>query len=155
MRAYMYNDQATSEAHEKVPNEPVDLEALARLGVLYWACDGPDGREKMEQIARDRAYKNRDEVVISPDRLPNYEETLKIFFTEHIHEDEEIRFMLDGSGYFDVRDQNDRWIRLQVTAGDLIVLPAGIYHRFTLDNSNYIQVIRLFRDLPKWEAINR
>ena len=90
----------------------------------------------MNRIASERNYKNRDEIEISPTTLPGYEEKVKGFFREHLHEDEEIRYILGGGGYFDVRDVEDDWVRIRLEKGDLMIMPAGIYHRFTTDEQN-------------------
>ncbi|KAI9199435.1 1,2-dihydroxy-3-keto-5-methylthiopentene dioxygenase [Polychytrium aggregatum] len=154
VNAWFFNptDEDKRELHQFVPNQPVSLEELAKLGVEYYLFDD---QESVDAFALQRQYKNRDLITIHKDKLPNYEEKLENFFTEHLHDDEEIRYIKEGTGYFDVRDHADRWIRIQVEPKDLLIIPVGIYHRFTLDTNNYIVALRLFHDEPKWTPYNR
>ncbi|KAF6233947.1 hypothetical protein HO173_007777 [Letharia columbiana] len=131
---------------------------LSSLGVLHYAFppSSPSSAAQVEDLAKARAYANRDEITVSPSAMGSvYEDKIKMFYDEHLHEDEEIRYILKGTGYFDVRDAEDRWVRIRAEPGDLLILPAGIYHRFTVDEENYINAMRLFQTQPKWAALNR
>ncbi|CAN6648060.1 acireductone dioxygenase [Trichomonascus vanleenenianus] len=155
MKFYYYDDKPGDPREAHNSGVSVSEDVLAKLGVVAFPNIGLD---RVNQIAKDRGYINRDEINITPEGLggqENYEAKLKIFFTEHLHEDEEIRYILDGEGYFDVRTLEDRWIRCQLDKNDLIILPAGIYHRFTLTSSDYIKAMRLFQNEPKWIPHNR
>ncbi|KAJ2385971.1 1,2-dihydroxy-3-keto-5-methylthiopentene dioxygenase [Coemansia sp. RSA 2603] len=157
MRAYFYDNSSVDQREAHDSGVPVSVEELSALGVIYRRLEGTPSEclSQIDNLCLERSYKNRDEITISPELLPNYEEKIKMFFSEHIHEDEEIRFIVDGSGYFDVRDREDRWVRIAVEKNDLLIVPAGIYHRFTLDTGNYIKAMRLFKEDPKWTPINR
>jgi len=142
------------ECHRQ-PKVFVSLDKLASIGVLYFKIPLSDKENGLSKISAERKYAHRDEVVVGRDKLPNYDEKLKAFFEEHLHKDEEVRYVLEGDGYFDVRDEENCWIRIHVEQGDLIVIPAGIYHRFTLTTTDFIHVIRLFKEEPSWTPFNR
>lgn len=160
MVAFFYHDgldTAENFTDEHDSGIAVPPEKLALLGVVYHYIDNVP---ELDALAKERNYKNRDQVVLNLDSFGGdqeaYDAKMRQFYKEHYHEDEEIRYIVDGEGYFDVRDAGDRWIRAKLTKNDMLILPAGIYHRFTLlSRLKNVTAMRLFKDEPKWEAINR
>ncbi len=130
---------------------PPSSDDLARVGVLceHIPPEADDLDAHLDRLAADRGYRTRDEVALSPD-TPGLDEMLGKFAREHLHEDDEVRYVLEGAGIFDIRSHDDRWIRLHVEVGDLVVLPAGIYHRFFLTDEKCIRCVRLFKDEAGW-----
>jgi 1,2-dihydroxy-3-keto-5-methylthiopentene dioxygenase len=122
---------------------------VAAVVILAWRRShhvrGPFDMAHLRRLPITTSLIVQEIISISKDTLPGYEEKIKTFYQEHIHTDEEIRYILDGAGFFDVRDFEDRWIRIHCKRGDLIILPEGIYHRFTLDEGNYTKV-----SMMKW-----
>ena len=85
---------------------------LERVGVLYSHQPALEG---VNALAAACGYRNRDEITVSPEKMGDvYEDKVRSFFHEHLHEDEEIRYIRDGHGYFDVRSQGDEWIRIHL-----------------------------------------
>ncbi|KAF9239481.1 1,2-dihydroxy-3-keto-5-methylthiopentene dioxygenase [Melanogaster broomeanus] len=154
MRIYYHDDLPGDQRLPHDSGKPVDDSTLKAIGVFHWhipvtaegACD------KVHAMARERGSNNRDIVTITKEGLGDlYEATLKVFYEEHMHEDEEVRYILEGSGYFDVREHtSDSWIRMELAPGDVIVAAPGIYHRFILDEKNMIKAMRFFT--ARWTA---
>lgn len=156
--------------NKKEPNVPVTVEELKDIGISFWKLDAAaytypkisvpwDPKDaldpKLIKIRDDRGYSYADIITVHPDTLPDYEKKVKAFFEEHIHDAEEIRYIVGGSGFFDVRNKKDEWVRIHIKAGDLMTLPEGIYHRFTVDEADMIHAMRLFIGVPVWTPINR
>ncbi|GMM30850.1 acireductone dioxygenase (Ni2+-requiring) [Martiniozyma asiatica (nom. inval.)] len=147
---YYFKNDGSGPTGENNSGIEVSVDELAKLGVIYGHMD----LDEVDKVAVKRNYKNRDTVSISTE-TPNLDSLLSKFFEEHMHEDEEIRYVTNGEGYFDVRDNDNRWIRCRVGPKDLLILPANIWHRFTLTSTKSIKAVRLFQDEPKWVAIPR
>lgn len=145
MRAYNMENQ-----------QQISVEALREEGIFYRKLPTTERAyaAPLAAIREERGYVQMDEIHLSP-QTPGIEALCDKFFAEHHHEDEEIRFVLAGSGIFDLRDRKDRWMRIHVGPGDLLVVPAGRHHRFTLDEARTITCKRLFRDTSGWAAIPR
>ena len=138
------------------PDGAISSEDLASQGVLTWSVSSnEDERAAMvETIKREHHYVDQDVVELSTE-TPNLDAICAKFDQEHYHTEDEVRFVLEGDGIFDVRDEGDQWIRIEVTNGDIIVIPAHRYHRFYLTDQRRIRCMRLFANHDGWAPLYR
>lgn len=138
------------------PEQAIGADYLAQHGIFYQQLpvDESQYAEPLQKLRDQRGYVQMDEVRLN-DQTPNLPALLTKFFGEHRHTDEEIRFVTAGAGIFDLRDAQDRWMRVHVAPGDLIIVPPNLYHRFALDEQQAIVCKRLFQNTLGWEAVPR
>jgi len=81
---------------------------------------------------------------------PGLEAMLEKFSKEHTHTEDEVRFILQGSGVFHINPGDRPVFGIEVHAGDLISVPLGTRHWFDLCGDRRIRAIRLFQDTSGW-----
>jgi 1,2-dihydroxy-3-keto-5-methylthiopentene dioxygenase len=151
-----------------------DAEAIASLlqehGVIYEQWDisrlasqprreGESDQEhilrvfapEVQAVSEARGYRSADVISLRPD-TPNLDALLQKFDREHIHTEDEVRFVVNGRGIFTIRGADERLYDVEVLPGDLLVVPESTKHWFALCEDRQIQCIRLFTDTAGWVA---
>jgi len=136
---------------------------LARFGIDYerWtpdhaiAADAPAdailaayGRE-IDALKTRGGYVTADVIDVKPE-TPNLDVMLAKFSREHWHDEDEVRFIIEGRGLFHVHPADGPVFAIEVEAGDLIRVPRGTHHWFDLCHDRRIRAIRLFQDTAGW-----
>jgi 1,2-dihydroxy-3-keto-5-methylthiopentene dioxygenase len=136
---------------------PLTVADLAAVGVIaeHLAVGGDPSvaaaQPRLDALMAARGYVTQDVVELHPDTA-GLDALLDKFAGEHLHTDDEVRYVLAGEGVFDLRSADDRWMRVVVEPGDLIVVPADLHHRFYLTDARTIRCVRLFKDASGWVA---
>ena len=104
---------------------------------------------EIERLKAQGGYVTADIIDISPE-TPNLEAMLNKFNSEHWHDEDEVRFIIEGRGLFHICPRQGPVVAITVEAGDLIRVPRGTRHWFDLCRERRIRAIRLFQDPSGW-----
>ena len=122
--------------HDVAPDAPADaiLSAYAR---------------EIDTLKARGGYVTADVIDVKPE-TPNLDVMLAKFSREHWHDEDEVRFIVEGRGLFHVHPRVGPVFAIEVEAGDLIRVPRGTHHWFDLCSDRRIRAIRLFQDVSGW-----
>lgn len=104
---------------------------------------------KVDELKTRGGYVVADVIDVKPE-TPNLDAMLKRFSSEHWHDEDEVRLIVEGRGLFHIHPKGAPVFALEVEAGDLIRVPRGTHHWFDLCGERRIRAIRLFQDPSGW-----
>jgi 1,2-dihydroxy-3-keto-5-methylthiopentene dioxygenase len=105
--------------------------------------------EEVEKLKARGGYVTADVIDVNS-QTPGLDAMLAKFNREHWHDEDEVRFIVQGRGLFHVRPREGSVIAIEVEAGDLIRVPRGTWHWFNLCSDQRIRAIRLFQTTAGW-----
>jgi len=104
---------------------------------------------EIERLKTDGGYVTADVIDVMP-TTPGLDAMLNRFNSEHWHDEDEVRFIIEGRGLFHIHPREGNVIAITVEAGDLLRVPRGTWHWFDLCQERRIRAIRLFQDTSGW-----
>ena len=105
---------------------------------------------EIERLKRERGYTAADVVSIKPNN-PNWPALRQKFADEHTHDEDEVRYFVEGSGAFYLH-VGDRVLQVVGVAGDLLSVPHGTRHWFDGGDAGDFTCIRVFTSQEGWVA---
>ena len=128
--------------YEQWPSESGQPDATAAAILEMYAG-------KIDALKARGGYVTADVIDVKPD-TPGLDGMLARFNSEHWHDDDEVRFIVEGRGLFHIHPPQGPVFAIEVEAGDLIRVPRGTHHWFDLCADRRIRAIRLFQDPSGW-----
>lgn len=105
--------------------------------------------DQIDQLKARGGYVTADVIDVNPE-TPNLDAMLAKFSVEHWHDEDEVRYIVEGRGLFHIHPKSGPVVAIEVEAGDLIRVPRGTLHWFDLCGEKRIRAIRLFQDTSGW-----
>ena len=84
-------------------------------------------REKIDELKAHGGYVTADVIDVTPE-TPGLDAMLARFNTEHWHDEDEVRLIVEGRGLFHIHPLDGPVFVIQVEPGDLIRVPRGTHH---------------------------